>query len=1335
MASIARKVIMTIKSAGFDLGGYRIIEEIARNLTTVVYRALVNGLELGADNSTVIIKLLSSTDPTAQELVNFCNQYTISKNLELPGVLRVYSLEEFGTDLCQRGYALVMEDFEGVSLELERDCTLPLGDVLKIGVQLADTLHALGQQRIIHKDIKPANILINHTTKQVKLIDFGIASLLPRETSEILNPNQLEGTLAYISPEQTGRMNRGIDYRTDFYALGVTLYQLLTGKLPFETTNSIELVHCHLAQIAIPIDRVNPKIPIVVAQIVAKLMAKNAEDRYQSGLGLKSDLNECLQQLQQTGDIGKFTIGQRDISDRFIIPDKLYGREAEVETLLEAFTRVSQGQTELILIAGSSGIGKTAVINQIHKPIVRRSGYFIKGKYDQFNRDIPFSALVQAFRDLLRQLFSESDRELAEWKSKILAAVGKNGRVLLEVIPELMQIIGDQPPVPELVGIAQQNRLNLLLQKFVRVFATAAHPLTLCLDDLQWADSASLKSIELLLSGTEYLLLLGAYRDNEVGQVHPLMLTLQQLAKTEAIVKTIRLAPLGFNHINQLVADTFHCDLATAKPLTQSIDLKTKGNPFFTAQFLKALYTDGEITFNPDGYWECDLVNVQSLAITDDLIKFMAEQLEKLPIKTQQVLKLAACIGNRFDLDTLKTVSAQSHLDTATALWQGLQAGLILPTSQIYKFYQDLQAVEDDVDGVPFMLRSSPIFPLRLPSSSYRFLHDRVQQAAYSLIPEHHKRSNHLKIAQLLSANTPNIEQSDRLLEIVNHFNLATHLQQDMMMDLIEEAAQREHLAQLNLRAAQKARASTAYAAAFNYARIGTEILGSLGWKTQYRLTLNLHEILAEAAFLNGDLEIVPKLVQVVLDRVQTPLDRVKTYEIIVQYHSLQKQYQQAIDRGVEILHQLGVKLSLQTNQLSLLQEIIKTQIALRGKSTEQLLALPEISNPAHRSPLRILDLLLMPAFFSSRELMVVLATTGIRLTLRNGNTPWAASFYGTYAIVLSDLDKLQQSYQLGQVAMVLGDRFGDLAIVAKTKATLPWFSQLWQQHFHTAIATADECIPAAMDSGNLTFLGIGAYTSMLIRFYAGIPLDEIVAKIPEIKQVIAHSKDESSQQLFEIYQERIFNLHHNAIISVHPLEMSDDLGLLDQQHDRQNSTMLATIYSGKTILAYLFEDIPVALKYADRLMSHQVTGIVQASIFDPLTRLAAYPSSDKLLKKQLLNQVNITQQKLAKRAQLMPENFQHKYDLVTAEKCRVLGDFAQAIELYNRAIAGAKKSKYLHEEAIANECAAKFYRDWGKEQIAVNYLQSAYYCYSRWGAKAKTDALEQKYPELRYRG
>jgi PAS domain S-box-containing protein len=1296
------RTIMTRASANFHLPGYELLEKIHHYSKSIVYRAKQE--VFGAEESSrrpVIIKLLAAEYPSYQDLINFRHQYTIAKDLDLPGTLQIYSLEEH-----DRGYAIVMEDFGGIALD-EYLPQLSLSDILEIGLQLTITLQSLSQRRIIHKDIKPANILIHPVTKQVKLIDFSIASLLPQETQELVSPNLLEGTLAYISPEQTGRMNRGIDYRSDFYSLGVTLYELLTGKQPFVTADPLELVHCHLAKIAVPVSQINPKIPIVVSQIVAKLMAKNAEDRYQSALGLRHDLEKCLAQWPTTAKVDDFELGQKDLSDRFAIPEKLYGRQTEVQTLLDAFTRVSQGHTEMMLVAGFSGIGKTVAVNEVHKPISRQQGYFIKGKYDQFNRSLPLSAFCQAFQDLVGQLLSESDAQLASWKSKILAAVGENGQILIESIPALEKIIGSQPASTELAGTAAQQRFNLLFQNFVEVFATAEHPLVMFLDDLQWADSASLQLIKLLMDGKGYLLLLGAYRDNEISIGHPLMLTIEELKQAEAIVQTVTLTPLDFLDTNQLVADTLHCSIELARPLSTLIDRKTQGNPFFTTQFLKSLQADGEITFNPAGYWECDIAHIQTLSLTNDVVELMVTQLQKLPTTAQEILKLAACIGNQFDLETLAIVSEQSQQEVSAALWLGLQTGLILPTSQVYKFFQSNASQLIDVE--------------QSVSPRYRFLHDRVQQAAYSLIPADRKQHTHLQIGRLLLANNSTGLQTGQptgqLFSIVNHFNEA--------IALIQDVVERQILAELNLQAAQKAKAATAYQAAFNYAQIGSELLGSTGWQTQYQITLALYETLAETAFLQGNLDAVPILVHLVLDQARDVLDRLKVYEIIIQLHTIQKQYQQAIDRGLEILQQLDIKLAPRPHRWALMQELLKTKAAFRGQSPEQLASLGEIAIPEKAAALRIMELLQMPAYLSSPKLMVLFAASGVRITLKYGNSPWAAGFYAHYCMILSSLGQLEQSYQIGQLAMTLADRYGDLFITAKVKVIIPWFSQPWRKDLRSSIPVMDESLRAAIDSGNLTFMGISTGMSMITRFFAGISLDEIGDRMSDLQEVVIQSKDASSQQYFDLLLQTIQQLRGKSLVSDQLDEISG-----------KEKPFLSTMYGFQTYVAYLLSDIPTALRYADaqlRYESAETTGMTKIHIwlFDALTRLAAYPQSDSATKKQLLQRVTVLQKNLLTRAKLMPGNFQHKCDLIEAEKCRVLAKFSLAMELYDRAIAGAKAHKYLQEEALANELAAKFYLEWGKEKIAAVYLQEAYSCYIRWGATAKTDDLTRRYPQL----
>ena len=726
-----------------SIPGYYITKEIYNGSRTIVYQGYRE-----TDSLPVVIKLLKNSYPSFSELLQFRNQYTIAKNLNSSAIVQTYSLEAY-----QNGYALVMEDFGGISLKdyfasYQTLDMVSLQEFLLLAIALCNALDILISHRIIHKDIKPANVLINPETKQVKLIDFSIASLLPRETQILMSPNVLEGTLGYLSPEQTGRMNRGIDYRTDFYSLGVTFYELLTGELPFKSHDPMELVHCHIAKLP-PL--LGGQIPQVLCDIVMRLMAKNAEDRYQRAFGLKYDLENCLAQLKSTGKIVSFPIAQRDVCDRFIIPEKLYGREHEVETLLKAFERVTNNQTELMLVAGFSGIGKTAVVNEVHKPIVQQRGYFIKGKFDQFNRNIPFFAFVQAFRDLMGQLLSESDVHLSTWKNKILQVLGDQGQVILEVIPELEQIIGQQPTATELSANAAQNRFNLLLQRFIQVFTTKEHPLVIFLDDIQWADSASMKLIQLLMneSNSGYLLLIGAYRDNEVSAAHPLMLTLDEIAKANATINKITLAPLSEASLNQLVADTLSCSLETTEILTQLVYQKTQGNPFFSTQFFKALHQDQLIKFDVNsGSWQCDIAQMKALALTDDVVDFMVLQLRKLPESTQNVLKLAACIGNQFDLATLAIVCEDSETETATSLWKGLQEGLILPQSEVYKFYVGRETQD--------LIQSSL-------TVNYKFLHDRIQQAAYALIPESKKQSIHLQIGQLLLSKIPIKKQEERI--------------------------------------------------------------------------------------------------------------------------------------------------------------------------------------------------------------------------------------------------------------------------------------------------------------------------------------------------------------------------------------------------------------------------------------------------------------------------------------------------------------------------------------------------------------------------------------------
>jgi predicted ATPase/signal transduction histidine kinase/tRNA A-37 threonylcarbamoyl transferase component Bud32 len=1298
-----------------NLSGYQITEQLYVGTRTLVYRGIRT-----RDQYPVVIKLLRNEYPSFNELVQFRNQYTIAKNLDFPHIVKPLTLEVY-----HNSYALVMEDFGGVSLSTylktaknhtQPSQALPLAEFLQVAIQLTDIIHYLYQNRVIHKDIKPANILINPDTKQIQLIDFSIASLLPRETQEIQNPNILEGTLAYLSPEQTGRMNRGIDYRSDFYSLGVTFYEVLTGQLPFISDDPMKLVHCHLATQSKPIHQINPEIPLILAKIVSKLMAKNAEKRYQSALGLKHDLEICLAQLQKTANVEDFELGKRDISDRFTIPEKLYGREKEVDQLLAAFERVSLGATEIMLVAGFSGIGKTAVVNEVHKPIVRQRGYFIKGKYDQFQRNIPFSAFVQAFRDLMGQLLSESDTQLQTWKTHILAAVRDSGQVLIDVIPELERIIGAQLPATELSGSAAQNRFNLLMQKFVQVFTSKEHPLVMFLDDLQWADSASLNLLQLLMMETGYLLVLGAYRDNEVSPVHPFILTVDEIVKTGATVNTITLQPLSQPDMNLLVADTLDSESSLAQPLTKLVYQKTQGNPFFATQFIKALHDDKLISFNWDiRHWQCDISQVKTLAITDDVVEFMAWQLQKLPRETQDNLKLAACIGSQFDLKTLVIVSEQSAGMTATSLWKALQEGLVIPTSKIYNFF-----TESDSEEV-FKASANP---------TYRFLHDRVQQAAYSLIPDSQKKATHLKIGQLLQQNCSKIEQEEKLFDIVGHLNRG--------IELITQPSARETLAQLNLKAGSKARSSTAYAAARIYLQTGIDLLTANCWQSQYELTLNLYVAAAEAAYLNADFDGMEQIAAQVLQNAQTILDKIKIYEIQIAAQTAQSKSLEAIAVATDALWQLGIELPTEADKALISQALQAVASQLQDRRIEDLANLPMITDAKAQAAMPLLGTLYSPIFLGMPGLLPLLSCKMVSLSLSFGNARASTVGYGIHGLVLcAFLGDVETGYAFGKLALSLLDRFNVREFKSMILNLFGAFIQHRKEAMRAVMLTTKDSYTVGMETGDFLSAGYSMVTYSYMNFFSGVELSNLEPEIASYSTALAQVKQYSAQIYVDMVRQTVHNLKEVEILSDCLIGLAYDETVMMPKHNQDYEfTAIAEVYIYKLLLAYCFGNYKEASNYISQAQPYLIA--VPGCIFIPifhfyaaLTHLALLPTQPEIEQADILASVETHQTTLHQWAQNAPMNHLHKWYLVEAERQRVLGYKADALEMYDRAISLAKENYFINEEALANELAAKFYLEWGKEKVAQAYMIEAYYCYARWGAKAKIDDLEKRYPRL----
>jgi serine/threonine protein kinase len=717
-------------------------------------RVLCRGWRNGANSRriAVLAVVLAAERLTPANLDRLAHEYGLKDELDSAWAVRPLEL------VRERGRSLlVLEDPGGEPLDRLLGRPMAVERFLRLAIGVATALAQFHQRGLIHKDIKPANVLVNSVTGQVWLMGFGIASRLPREHQAAAPPEVIAGTLAYMAPEQTGRMNRSVDSRSDLYALGVTLYQMLTGTLPFTAADPMEWVHCHIARQPVPPDERVVGIPAPLSAIVMKLLAKTAEDRYQTAAGLTVDLRRCLAEWEATGRIVPFPLGTRDLSDRLLIPEKLYGREREVNTLLAAFDRVvADGTPEFVLVSGYSGIGKSSVVNELHKVLVPPRGLFASGKFDQYKRDIPYATLAQAFQSLIRPLLGQSEAALGRWRAALQEALGPNGQLITNLVPELAFIIGEQPPVPELPPQDAQNRFQMVFRRFLGVFAWKDHPLALFLDDLQWLDTATLDLLEHLITHPEvrHLLLVGAYRHNEVGPTHPLLRTLEAIRAADARVHEIVLVPLGIDDIGQLVTDALHSGPERARPLAQLVQEKTAGNPFFAIQFFTALSEEGLLKFDPVApSWHWDMDRIRAKSYTDNVADLMAERLKRFSAPTREALKQLACLGNIAEIATLTLVLGETEDELHAALWRAVHAGLVLR-----------------LDG------------------TYKFLHDRIQQAAYSLIPEAHRADVHLRIGRMLLASMTAGELAEHLFDVANQFN-RNHPAKAVMSDCQAAAA------------------------------------------------------------------------------------------------------------------------------------------------------------------------------------------------------------------------------------------------------------------------------------------------------------------------------------------------------------------------------------------------------------------------------------------------------------------------------------------------------------------------------------------------------------------
>ena len=1200
------------------------------------------------------------------------------------------------------GNVLIWEDCGGISLpRLVALSPLELKRFFRIALQLTRLLGALHQRGMVHHHLNPGGILIEPTTDQIWLTNLEYAS-----TDEIhTKPPAGCNSLVYISPEQTGRMNRTVDYRTDFYSLGIIFYELLTGQPPFRSDDPLELMHWHLAKIPPAPDAFNPKIPKPLAQIVLKLLSKTAEDRYQSATGLLSDLEHCAQQWTAQGRITPFPLAQHDVSDHFLIPQKLYGREREVQALLDAFDRVCEGRVarpSLLLVEGYSGIGKTALMQQLQQPLVQKKGYFIAGKFDQFGRNVPFGALLQAFRALTAQMLTESEVQLTAWRTKLIAALGANGGVLAEVIPEIELVIGTQSAPPVLGATEALNRFQLVIQNFVGAVAQPEHPLVIFLDDLQWADAATLGLLEPLLTAHEIpaLFLIGAYRDNEVDANHLLTRSLGKLAAAGVELQRVSLGALALLDLTCLIRDTLHGELADAEPLAQLVLEKTGGNPFFVIQFLQALKADGFLRFDYEqSRWTYQLSAIADAPLTDNVVALMTRKLQRLSPQGQSALTLAACIGNQFDLLTLAIVSEQTTEETAENLKEAINEGLLVPAADA--------------------------------SHSFSFLHDRVQQAAYAFITDEQKQPVHLAVGRLLLQHSARELTEKNLFEIVHHLNLAS--------SLVTDETEILGLAQLNLTAGQKAKSSTAHEAALDFLKAGLSVLTEDHWQTAYELTFALHCEAAEGQYLCGDFDAAEQLFTILLSSAADDLDRAKVYRLRLVQQENQARYEDALASARAGLTQFGIELpDEQTKKEEALErEIAAIQDLLGERSISQLIELLRMTDPAIRMVMNILTDIWSSTYITGDAILArLISATMVRLSLVYGNVEESAYGYVTHAITVGPVrEDYQAAYEFGRLALAVNEQFNDKRRRAKIHQQFHAHVNLWCRPMQTCIPHAQEACRSGLESGDFLYAAYGASTESWPAMVANQDLTQYARDLTPNLALIKRLKNVPFADALQMLINWAYALQGKteAPLSFSSTDFNEEM-YLKTYRDNPFFTMFHSV--ARMQLCYLLGADEEALQIARqaREISHHLSGTMWPVVFDfwyGLTLAANYKDATEAEQETYRHEIAQAQQRLSKLSESCAENFLCWSLLLAAEAERLAGHELNALDFYERAVHSANEFSQLQQQAIANELYARFWLSRNQPQVATVFLVTARNHYARWGATAKVSILERDFSEL----
>jgi predicted ATPase/class 3 adenylate cyclase/GAF domain-containing protein/tRNA A-37 threonylcarbamoyl transferase component Bud32 len=1276
----------------------KVVETLHKGNRHTVYKYI--------DKDLFALKSLHADEVDQDALVDFNLEYDI---------LHKINIKEVPTGVDKARYrnkpALLYNFIEGDNLAERGTAKWTIEKFLPVAIVLVDVLAKIHQENIVHNDIKPENVIIDHD-ERVYIIDFSSASRLSSRNIGVQSPSQIRGSIAYMSPEAFGRMNRQIDNRSDLYSLGVMFYEMLLGKLPFESKDPLELIHFHMAM-----EPDLGSLPSTLAEIIGKLLAKTPEQRYQSALGLKHDLQQCQELLDRFGQVLDFPIAKKDFSTTLRIPQKLYGRQMEVERLKKQFDYIASGQTHLLLVSGYSGVGKTALINEVQNPVTEKQGYFLSGKFDQYQRDVPYYALIRAFEQFVDQLLKEPSGFILALRNEILDAVGVNGQLIVNVIPAVELIIGPQTEPKLLPPTEAQNRFVNTFLNFIKVFGKKSHPLVIMVDDLQWSDQASLDLISNLLldESADHILIIGAYRSNEVDENHPLMLSLNKLKSKTEEISELPLSPLKAADVLDLVSDTLNTNNEKAAGISDLIFSKTNGNPFFVTQFLNRLYDDELIRFDAKTFsWQWEVQVIKALEITDNVVELMTDKLKQLPDNTKEIIRLGACIGNTFDLNTIAAVAQKDKLLLTSALWPAVEMGLIYPEGSHYRMSQVNEDMVADLNQLDI-------------NTEYQFAHDRIQQAAYALINVEDRDAIHLKIGRLLLDKDEEVAEGT-LFEIMGHINSAR--------SLITDEGESIRYAQLNLKAGQKAKRSLAYDSALIYLNEGIEFCPADSWNSQdfYPIIFELLLEAAEANYLTGSHEVAEGITDTMLQNAANEADKSRVYLLRGLLNTTVGRLIEALDAIKQGLKIFGLEIPDQVDQALIGEKLVEIEKLRAGRPIEELINLPENEDVASYMKILFLAIGATPAFFLDKTLWVWVIAQMVQISIEDGNTDLSDLGYSAYGLFIgSTLGQYGDSYEFGKLALELNKKNNKTENLAKIGVIFGQLVSPWKAHIRENIEYAREGFKAGIETGDLIYAGYCAVHLAWDLFLIGMPLREVGDEVDKILSFFERSKDGMGDAA-RVVKKMVTCLSSEKLNVLLGEDDQHETRFLAGMEESYNKFPLTTYQVAKMRLHYYHEDYDVVVSHMPIFLEHMHSTLgsafnSEAYFFNALSIVhLVKDESDQELLGQLDGSIN----QLKTWSEHAPMNYGYKYDLVLAEKAWWLDrDRTRAEELYEKAARQLEAHGFTHDEALCLQLLGQFYLDQGRQKIAKAFLVDAVRAYDNWGAHAVSAHLIDKYPDL----